>query len=131
MRLLAVLAVVLLPVGVIMCWVGVGTLRERWHLRRRGIRVPAVAERWDSRAGSFGVYRFLDTGGRTRLANAERVRTIPAAEVEIVYDPADMMVARERFWLAEVLVAVACLAVGALVTVSGLATLVLAVIVFA
>lgn len=131
MRLLSILALGLLPVGVIMCWAGLGTLRERWHLRRRGVRVPAVAERWNSRAGSFGVYRFLDTGGQTRLANAERVRTIPAAEVEIVYDPANMTVARERFWLAEVLVAIASLVIGAAVTVSGLATLVLALIVVA
>src|ERR1051325_320264 len=87
MRLLLVLAVVLLPVGVIMTWVGVGTLREQWILRRRGVKVPAVAERWLSQAGSFGVYRFLDGQGQTRLANADKVRTIPAAEVEIVYDP--------------------------------------------
>lgn len=131
MGLLSVLAVGMLPVGVIMCWAGLGTLRERWHLRRRGVRVPAIAERWNSRAGSFGVYRFLDTGGRTRLANAERMRTIPAAEVEIVYDPVDMTVTRERFWLAEVLVAIASLVVGAAVTASGLATLVLAVVDFA
>ena len=126
-----VLAVGLLPVGVVMCWVGGRSLREQWTLRRRGIRVPAVAERWDSKAGSVGVYRFLDGAGRTQVVNAERVRAIPAAEVEIVYDPADLTVARERFWLAEVLVAVTCVITGVAVTVSGLATLVLAVTVLA
>jgi hypothetical protein len=131
MQLLLVLAMGLSPVGVVMCWVGVRTLREQWVLRRRGIRVPAIAERWESRIGSFGVYRFLDTGGRTRFANAERVRTIPAAEVTIAYDPANITMARERFRLAETIIAVVCLLVGSVVTVAGLATLVLAIIVFA
>lgn len=131
MRLLLVLAVGLSPVGLIMCWVGVGTLREQRALRRRGIRVPAVAERWESRGGSFGVYRFMDTAGQTRLANAERVRTIPAAEVEIVYDSANATVAQERFWLAEVAIAVVCLLVGAVVTVAALTTFVLAAVVLA
>lgn len=131
MRLLLVLAMGLLPVGVIMCWVGGRMLKEQWTLRRRGVRVPAVAERWDSKVGSFGVYRFLDTAGRTRVVNAERLRGIPAAEVEIVYDPDDVTVARERFWLAEVVVAVVCVVMGAAVTVSGAATVVMAVAVFA
>jgi hypothetical protein len=131
MQLLLVLALGLSPVGVVMCWVGVRSLREQWVLRRRGIRVPAVAERWDSQIGAFGVYRFLDTAGRTRLANAERVRTIPAAEVEIAYDPADITVARERFRRAETVIAVLCLVMGAVVTVSAFATVVLAVIAFA
>src|SRR6476661_2921580 len=104
MRLLMVLAVVLAPVGAIMCWAGAHMVRERWILRRRGVRVPAVAERWVSRAGAFGVYRFMDTGGRVRFAEAERVRSFPAAEVEIVYDPEHTEVARERHGLAEVLV---------------------------
>lgn len=131
MRLLLVLAVGLLPVGVIMCWVGARSLREQLVLWRRGIRVPAVAERWDMRAGSIGVYRFLDAAGRTQVVNAERVRAAPAAEVEIVYDPVDMTVARERFWLAEVVVATLCIVTGLAVTVSGVATIVLAVVVFA
>jgi hypothetical protein len=131
MRLLLVLAVGLLPVGVVMCWVGARSLKEQWTLQRRGIRVPAVAERWDSKVGSFGVYRFLDSAGRTQVVNAERTRGIPAAEVEIVYDPADITVARERFWLAEVVVAVVCVVTGVAVTVSGAATVVLAVVVFA
>jgi hypothetical protein len=131
MRLLLVLAVGLLPVGIIMCWVGVGTLREQWILKRRGIRVPAVAERWLSKGGSFGVYRFLDTRGQTRLANADRVRMMPAAEVEIVYDPKNSTMARERFGAAEVFVGVLCLATGIVVTATGLATLVLAIVVFA
>lgn len=131
MQLLLVLAMGLSPVGAVMCWVGVRTLREQWVLRRRGIRVPAIAERWDSGIGSFGVYRFLDTGGRTRFANAERVRTIPAAEVMIAYDPANITMARERFRLAETIIAVLCVLIGAVVTVAGLATLALAIIVFA
>lgn len=131
MRLLLVLAVGLSPIGVIMCWVGTRVLRQQYALRRRGIRVPAVAERWDSAAGSFGVYRFLDTAGQTRLANADRVRTLPAAEVEIVYDPADSTRAQERFWLAEAIIAAICLLTGIVVTAAGLATVVLAVVVFA
>ncbi|WP_194910601.1 hypothetical protein [Catenulispora rubra] len=88
MRLLLVLAVGLLPVGVIMCWVGARSLRQR-------------------------------------------VRATPAAEVEIVYDPADITVARERFWLAEAVVATLCVVTGLAVTVSGVATVVLAIVVFA
>ena len=130
MRLLLVLAVGLLPVGIIMCWAGVRSLREQLVLWRRGIRTPAVAERWDLQAGSIGVYRFLDAAGRTQVVNAERVRTAPAAEVEIVYDPVDMTVARERFWLAEVAIATLCIVTGLAVTVSGVATIVLAIVVF-
>jgi len=125
-----VLAVVLLPVGVIMTWVGVGTLREQWILRRRGVKVPAVAERWLSQAGSFGVYRFLDGQGQTRLANADKVRTIPAAEVEIVYDPKNSTVARERFWLAEVAIGVVSLFTGIVVTATAVVTVVLGIIAF-
>ncbi|MFL6111660.1 MAG: hypothetical protein ACJ786_09950 [Catenulispora sp.] len=131
MRLLLVLALGLSPVGVTMCWAGMHILRERWALRRRGIRVPAVAERWMSRAGTFGVYRFLDTGGRVRFAEAERLRSHPAAEVEIVYDPRNVRVAREGHGFAEVLLGALCLLVGLVVTASALFTIGLAVVVFA
>ena len=131
MRLLVVLALALSPVGATMCWAGFHILRERWHLRRRGIRVPAVAERWVSRAGTFGVYRFMDTGGRVQFAEAERLRSHPATEVEIVYDPKDVKVARESGGFAEALVGVLCLVIGAMVTVSALFTIALAVASFA
>jgi hypothetical protein len=130
MELLFVLAVGLLPVGVISLWAGARMLREQWVLRRRGIRVPAVAERWVSRAGSFGVYRFVDTGGRPRLTNAERVRSVPAAEVEIVYDPRNIALVQERSGLLEVTLGVLCLVTGVIVTASALAALGVAVAVF-
>ncbi|NUR30663.1 MAG: hypothetical protein HOV83_33235 [Catenulispora sp.] len=130
MRLLLVFALALSPVGAIMCWAGVNMLRERWVLLRRGVRVPAVAERWVSRAGAFGVYRFMDTGGKVRFAEAERLRSYPAAEVEIVYDPQNVKVARESQAYAELLVGVLCLVVGAIVTVSALFAIVLAIAVF-
>jgi hypothetical protein len=120
MELLFVLAVGLLPVGVISLWAGAGMLREQWVLRHRGVRVPAVAERWVSRAGSFGVYRFVDTGGRPRLTNAERVRSVPAAEVEIVYDPRNIALVKERSGFLEVVLGVVCLATGIVVTASAL-----------
>lgn len=131
MRLLLVLALALSPVGVTMCWAGVHILREWWALRRRGIRVPAVAERWMSRAGAFGVYRFMDTGGRVRFAEAERLRSHPATEVEIVYDPKNLGVARAGHGFAEVFVGALCLMVGVLVTASAVFTVVLAIVVFA
>jgi hypothetical protein len=131
MRLLLVLALGLSPVGVTMCWAGMHILRERWALRRRGIRVPAVAERWMSRAGAFGVYRFMDTGGRVRFAEADRLRSHPAAEVEIVYDPKNLGVAREGHGFAEVFVGALCLMVGIVVTASASFVVVLAVVAFA
>jgi hypothetical protein len=130
MRLLLVFALALSPVGVIMCWAGIHMVRERWVLLRRGIRVPAVAERWVSRAGSFGVYRFMDTGGKVRFAEAERLRSYPAAEVEIVYDPENLKVARESQAFVELVVGVLCLVVGSIVAVSALFTIVLAIAVF-
>jgi len=84
-----------------------------------------------SRAGTFGVYRFMDTGGRVRFAEAERLRSHPATEVEIVYDPKNHKVAREGHGFAETLIGVLCLAVGTVVTVSALFTAVLAVVALA
>lgn len=100
-------------------------------LRRRGVRVPAVAERWISRAGAFGVYRFMDTSGTVQFAEAERLRSYPATEVEIVYDPENVRVARESRGFAEALVGVLCLAVGVIVTASALMTLAVAAAAFA
>src|SRR2546423_4562763 len=131
MRLLLVRARGLSPVGVTRCWAGRHILRGWWVLRRRGIRVPAVAERWMSRAGAFGVYRFMDTGGRVRFAEAERLRPPPAAEVEIVYDPKNLGVARAVPGFADVFIGALCLMVGVLVTGSALFVIVLAVVVFA
>ena len=130
MRLLLVFALAMSPVGVIMCWAGIHMVRERWLLMRRGVRVPAVAERWVSRAGAFGVYRFMDTGGRVQFAEAERLRSYPATEVEIVYDPENMTVARESQAFAELLIGVLCLVVGVIVTGAALFTIALALAVF-
>lgn len=131
MRLLLVLALALSPVGATMCWAGFHILREQWFLRRRGIRVPAVAERWISRAGAFGVYRFMDTGGNVQFAEAERLRSYPATEVEIVYDPENVKIAREGRGFGETLVGVLCLLVGVVVTASALLTLAIAAVAIA
>lgn len=130
MRLLLILALALSPVGVTTCWAGIHILRDRWVLRRRGIRVPAVAERWASRAGAFGVYRFMDTGGTVQFAEADRLRSYPATEVEIVYDPENTRLAREGQGFADAVVGVLCLAVGVVVTVSALGAIAVAVVAF-
>jgi hypothetical protein len=127
MRLLLILALALLAVGAVSGWAGAGLLRERRTLRRRGVLVPAVAERHGSGAGASHVYRFVDGRGRTRVAAAARVRTRASVPVHVVYDPENDERVQEWPGLANLAVCALCLLVGALATAAALATLALAV----
>lgn len=125
------LALALLPVGAVSGWAGVGMLRERRTLRRRGVLVPAVAERLGPGAGATSVYRFADGDGRIRTAAAGRVRGRAAVPVRIVYDPEGAAPVQEWPGAANLVVCALCLLVGALATAAALAALAMAVVAFA